>query len=125
MDIVGCTVITMRQDLHQQTQVVQVMEVQTTGHTFVHQVSYKSGRGRYNAIIVPPSDILGASIQPQLMQIVQQKHHLQMPVCPQNKKTSMPPMWQCKKAEVITRRIGRPIMLNTVLNQYQVTHHIG
>jgi hypothetical protein len=30
-----------------------------------------------------------------------------------------------QKAEVITHRIGRPIMLNTVPLQYQVTHHIG
>jgi hypothetical protein len=30
-----------------------------------------------------------------------------------------------QKAEVITRRIGRPILLNTVPLQYQVTHHIG
>jgi hypothetical protein len=73
----------------QQNQAVQVMEVQPAAHAFAHHASDQSGLGRGNAIIVPPPDILRASIQPQRMQIVQQNRHLQMSVRPQNKKMKM------------------------------------
>jgi hypothetical protein len=76
MDISSRALIVMRQVIHQQNQQVSLVEVAMATTAFSHQISDQTGKVNGDAIVAPPADILGASTQPRIMQLVQQHQHL-------------------------------------------------
>jgi hypothetical protein len=79
MNIVSRAVIATRQVIHPQTQQVSMVGAATATPAFSNQISDQTGKRNGDAIAAPPADMIGASNQPRIAQLVQQHHHLQTP----------------------------------------------